>query len=164
MSEKAHTQCEKCKSSDDFRWVPHPNEDGWVCSCGQAPGEPPGFCPQLDRDDTAGKINDLLMHLSGELGGPAFISISNGSHGDLLVHDVSKGCESEQRFDQYFILCHLIGHETARHSDFWKRIADGVVSGADPRDRCACGQLATTWSSERAAECRSCSMEMPCRD
>lgn len=52
-----------------------PNEDGWKCTCGFQPGEPPGFSPQLDRKQIWIKVYGLLNDLTNA----NFISISNGN-------------------------------------------------------------------------------------
>lgn len=127
----------------EFYYYLETNEAGWRCAnCKHCPGEPPGFCPALDRSETFNKVNGLLL----ELYNAKFVYISNGSHGLSLAETITARCREEGRFDQYSILLFILEALTPRHAAFWKKISDGVLDGEDPRDRCkieGCGQLST---------------------
>lgn len=132
----------KCKcGSTEFRWVlASCNEDGWLClECEAKPGEPPGFCPQLDRQDTAGKVFDILNQLH-DLN---FTYVSNGSMGDGMVGRVVYTCRKSGVYDQESIVVRLLRAGAGHHAAFWKKISLGVIRGQDERNRCACGKLAT---------------------
>lgn len=130
-----------------FYYYPATNEDGWKCAdrCGEKmPGDPPGYRPDLDRDEIWLKVGGLL----NDLHGADLVYVSNGTGGDGLTSTVADRCKREGRFDQYSILLFLLEEMTPSHADYWKEISDGVVSGRDPRRRCAeegCGRLATVY-------------------
>jgi hypothetical protein len=117
------------------------NEDGWRCTrCGsKAGGDPPGYRPDLDRSEIGSKVETVMMilHHSG------LIYISNSSEGESLVGDVARHCERSGLFDQYSIIWLIMRRLAPGHGEFWKKIGDGVVAGADLRERCWCGKLAT---------------------
>ena len=70
---------------------------------------------------------------------------------------VATECQEKHRYDQLFIFSQILDAVGAQsHSDFWKKINDGVAAGEDPRDRCACGKLATSWSNTGPARCSDC--------
>lgn len=149
------TQCPR----DDLYWKLTINENGWQCGfCGgPAGGEPPGYRPDLDRDDEMlyRKIEGILAALHDA----EFLYVSNGSEGDSICLDVAARCKKRGKFDQYTIIQQLFTLR-ASHGDYWKRIGDGVVNGADVRDRCECGRLATC---SRGSE-RYCREHTPSRD
>jgi hypothetical protein len=154
MSEKTTCKADGCKSTE-FRYAPAaPTEEGWCCArCDLKPGEPLGFCPELDASDTSGKVTDILFRLTGETGGPSWLYISNGTEGEGVVHSVVQQCQEAGIYDQSFIVLRLFAAADygETHSAFWKKISDGVRAGNDPRVRCACGQLATA-----GGECSAC--------
>jgi hypothetical protein len=124
----------------EFHYYSAINEDGWKCTdCGHRPGEPPGFSPELDRKLIWMKVGAILWDACAE----RLISVSNGSGADVLTSVVADRCVKEGRFDQYSILLYILEEETPEHAEYWKEISAGVLSGADPRDRCHCGKLAT---------------------
>jgi hypothetical protein len=115
------------------------NETGWQCmDCLRRPGEPPGFCPELDREFTETKVNAILEDLNGH----QLVYVSNGDQGDWLIMTVAKKCRETGFYDQYSILAFLIEELNATHAAYWKGISEGVISGIDPRSRCWCGELA----------------------
>lgn len=150
--------CAKCNGKE-FRWRSSPcNEDGWeCCSCNNKPGEPSGFCPQLDRELVAVKIHDLLLALSGHLGGTEFIYVSNGSMGEVVVASVAAACRATSFYDQGYILTRiLVALGEANGSDYWQRISKGILAGKDPRERCPCGRLANLFSNQHEPRCSGC--------
>ena len=131
---------EKCTHSNSLFYFPHINEAGWKCAdCGFQPGEPPGFSPQTDREEIWTKVYCLLNDFSNA----DLINISNGSEGDYLTAIVADKCKHADRYDQYTILRFILEEIQPGHADFWENISKGILAGKDPRDRCACGELAT---------------------
>src|SRR5690606_18623241 len=121
-----------------------PNEDGWRCPmCDRRPGEPPGFDPKLDREDTYGKVGAVLhdMHEAG------IVHVSSGSHGDSLTAVVAQRCHEAGLFDQYTIARFVLESMQPSHAKYWREVSDGVLAGKDPRHRCPCGELSTSSSS-----------------
>jgi hypothetical protein len=139
-------QSEGVACQHDYYWHAAINEDGWRCGCGHRPGEPPGFAPHLDRERIAEKVYAVLHSLHGE----KLVYVSNGDHGDSLVAAVAKRCAAEGIYDQYSIALFLIEAMQPSRAEYWKRIGDGVIAGADPRERCACGALANHWTGGKA--------------
>ena len=141
-------KCNNCASDSMWRWRPAVNEDGWECAqCEHKPGEPPGFCPQLDHDEIRTKVDCLLLHLAGQFSSrkpnECLLGVSNGTEGDFLTARVADFCQNTDRFDQY-IICEQLFHENREHSDYWAKISQGILSGNDQRSRCECGKLATS--------------------
>jgi hypothetical protein len=139
----------------EFYFYPEPhNEAGWKCiNCKLQPGEPPGFSPNLDRLKCRTKVDGLLLDLHNH----DFVSVSNGDCGDGLGAMVAERCEREGRFDQYSILLFILEAMTKSHADYWKKISDGILAGNDPRHRCDCGKLATSYTFKDGKETRRCS-------
>lgn len=133
-------KCE-CGNESLFAYFASSNERGWMCmECNRRPGEPAGYCPELDRDKLADKVESLLMQLSRE-----FVSISNNDHGERICSVVTDRCGELRRYDQYTI-CREIFASLSSHGDYWKEITDGILAGSDPRSRCDCGKLSTVWT------------------
>lgn len=142
----------KCKDHD-FHYSPAVNEEGWNCPhCAFTPGEPAGFSPQLDRELIRIKVEALLMCLAND----SFLEVSNSSEADSVAGIVSARCRRDMRFDQCSIVLFIFELLTPQHSEYWRRISDGVVAGHDPRRRCRCGALATSYTGQ-AAYCADCS-------
>jgi hypothetical protein len=135
----------ECTNGHDYQWKPDDcNEAGWFCVyCDHRPGEPAGFSPQLDRELIYWKVGGLLHDICDM----DLIYISNGTGADLLTSAVADRCVKEGRFDQYSILLFILEEVTADHAKYWKGVSDGIVAGKDPRDRCACGTLANSWTN-----------------
>ena len=128
-----------------FIWIPTgPNERGWKCdSCDFKPGEPPGYDPQRDRSDIREKVHAVLfqLHLTD------IVYVSNSDHGEWLAAEVATRCVREDTFDQLSIvrfLCEALDDD-GKHSAHWRDQAQGILAGNDPRERCACGALATVF-------------------
>lgn len=140
-----------CKH-ESFGYWPAVNESGWNCfDCGVLlPGEPNGYRPDLDRSHIAEKVSGLLFELSES----NWIHVSNGTGGEILSSMVAEKCRQTGFYDQSAIVRYIMETDTS-HSDYWKKIGDGVVSGNDPRDRCKCGKLATTYS-DAGNSCSEC--------
>jgi hypothetical protein len=118
------------------------NEDGWKCSaCGTQPGEPKGFSPALDRALIKTKVSGILHDVAGA----KLIHVSNGSAGDSIEACVAAECQRLGRYDQGTILMLIVEGWAKGHADYWQPIADGIIAGNDPRDRCAGGRLATMY-------------------
>jgi hypothetical protein len=127
-----------CTHEDLYFYACPATEAGWKCaSCDFRPGEPPGFSPEHDRSRIRMKVMGLLLDLHNH----ELVCVSNGSHGDGLEEMVAVRCEREERFDQYSILLFLLEAMTPSHAEYWKKISKGVLTGNDPRHRCACGAL-----------------------
>ncbi len=154
-------QCSKCNGTE-FSWQPAINEKGWFCcECNAQPGEPPGYCPELDRQEIARKVDALLLALHDY----DFTCVSNGSTGDWIVGATVHWCKDEGYYDQAAILQRLLRYndgvpgseeEGPNHSNYWKKVGDGVLGGKDPRSRCPCGALATrsrTYQGETTYAC-----------
>lgn len=133
-------------SHAEFGYFPAVNEQGWKCfNCGSLlPGEPDGYRPDLDRD----RVKDKVYGLMNDLHENKFIYISNGTGGDILVEQVAAHCKRAGLYDQISIMQYILALGEEGHAKFWKEIGDGIVSGNDPRDRCHCGKLATTYSGD----------------
>lgn len=141
----------------EYYYYPHINEEGWKCvSCEDKPGEPAGFSPQLDREEIEIKVGGIL----NDMDAASLIHISNGSYGDVLQGHVADRCRKEERYDQYSIVLFIMEVEAPSHAKFWKGISDGIVTGNDPRDRCHCGQLATSWQGDNKFCSGECSKQM----
>jgi hypothetical protein len=141
----------------DFHYYLATNEDGWKCvDCGLVPGEPPGFSPELDRKLTPRKVMAVLMTLDNS----NIVSVSNGTMGESLESIVAGLCHRRQRFDQYSIALYLLDAMTKSHADYWAKVSEGVLSGNDPRTRCACGALATIMQGAQAW-CSPCLAKRP---
>jgi hypothetical protein len=130
---------------ENFGYFPAINEAGWKCfGCKKKlPGEPDGYRPDLDRshlqDNVYGLMNDLHEH--------DFIWVSNSEYGEHILSEVMTRCREAGLYDQITIMHYILEANAGTHAEFWKEIGDGVVSGNDPRDRCDCGKLATTYTS-----------------
>lgn len=157
--------CPECDCSS-YRWSPVAcNEDGWEFTCGHdhKPGEPAGYCPGLDWRHLKDKVQDILLHLSGQLGGAPFLHVSSGTDGAILVEMVAKRCHEDGQRDQWTIIFRIFEallseREDGRsHGKYWQRVGDGVRSGDDIRDRCSCGALATSWKIGLLGAVGSCS-------
>jgi hypothetical protein len=129
----------KCKNGCDFHYFPAVNEDGWLCVyCDNRPGEPPGFSPQLDREQIYFKVGGILHDACDA----DLIFVSNGTGADLLTAKVADRCVKERRFDQYSILSYILQEMAPGHAEYWRGVSEGILAGKDPRDRCHCGKLA----------------------
>lgn len=135
------TNCEHV----EFGYFPAVNEEGWKCfHCNSLmPGEPDGYRPDLDRE----RIEDKVYGLMNDLHENKFIYISNGSGGDIIVGEVSAKCKASGLYDQISIIKYILEVGEEGHADYWKDIGDGIVSGNDPRERCHCGKLATSFGN-----------------
>lgn len=151
------TTLKNCKNDEhEYHYYPQTNEDGWRCVyCDDQPGEPPGFSPRLDRAQIYEKVGGILLDASSN----DLISISNGSQGDYLTAKVADRCVRDRYFDQYSILAFILDELTPGHAMYWKEISEGIIAGADPRDRCHCGKLATGHSFSSAGKAAYCSWE-----
>lgn len=140
----------------DFYYYLDTNEEGWrCCSCAYRPGEPQGFSPELDRSHTYQKVMGILLDLhNGD-----FVHVSNGTHGECLQEMVTERCRREGIYDQYSITLFLLEALTASHQKYWKEVSDGVIAGKDPRRRCPCGALATSFTWKDGVPVDRCS---PC--
>lgn len=128
-----------CKDGEhNYAYFPHVNEEGWKCvECSHAPGEPPGFSPQLDRAMTEHKVASILMDLhTYEL-----VYVSNSDEGARLAALVAERCQRERVFDQLSIVSFLIEAMLSGHQSYWKEISESVLAGHDIRNRCWCGAL-----------------------
>jgi hypothetical protein len=136
--------CEKCNQSDYWFFDKATNEDGWRCGeCQHKPGEPAGFCPQLDRDEIGAKVDCLLRDLHDN----GFLHVSNGSCGEGLVAHVAGECRTLGKFDQYTI-CQLLFAANESHGQYWQKVSYGVLTGNDTRNRCPCGAISMAASSK----------------
>ena len=61
VDERADKTCEH--PAHEVNWYPATNEEGWRCSCGHKPGEPPGYDPERDCDQIEDKVQAMLMEL-----------------------------------------------------------------------------------------------------
>jgi hypothetical protein len=115
------------------------NETGWQCmDCLRRPGEPPGFCPELDREFTETKVNAILEDLNGY----QLVYVSNGDQGEHAHHDRGEEVPGNRLLRPILDPGLLIEELNATHAAYWKGISEGVISGIDPRSRCWCGELA----------------------
>jgi hypothetical protein len=132
----------ECQHAEVY-WYAAPLEDGWRCTCGFRPGEPPGYDPQRDRDNIHGKVWAILDGLHNA----DIVYVSNGCAGDSITADVAAKCKRHKVYDQYSIVAFILRAMTTRHAEYWKQVGDGIRAGKDPRDRCHCGALSTvtTW-------------------
>lgn len=93
------------------------NERGWHCtSCRRpAPGDPPGYRPDLDAELARDKVDTLLMELHyGDL-----VYVSNSDHGDWLASTVAVAARSTECYDQAHLLLYLLEALTG-DSTFWR--------------------------------------------
>lgn len=131
-----------------WTWYPAPtHEAGWQClGCGgKAPGEPPGFRPDLDRERTDAKVDAIL----NEAHDAELIYISNSDEGEYLNRRVVRACHDVGHFDSYSILRAIMEEMTPSHAAYWGRIGEGVMCGSDPRPRCWCGRLSCMSQGDR---------------
>lgn len=130
----------------EYHWYLAINEEGWrCCSCGDKPGEPPGYSPRLDRDEVQRKVWAVLSDLHDH----NFVHVSNGSHGDFLTARVADQCVSTGRYDQKSIALFLL-ESLAGDGEFWKLRGESIIAGNDNRDRCHCGALARVFSGGKS--------------
>lgn len=145
MSDQIHDPA-KCKGTSHCWRISPCNEDGWGCpDCGHVlPGEPPGYSPQLDREETVSKVDSILQHLHHW----DFIHISNSSEGDSAVHFIAGLCHELGLFDQLSIITLICQHKGS--AKYWRELGEAILNGRDPRRRCDCGKLATRFQGDRA--------------
>lgn len=131
-----------CKH-EPFGYFPAINENGWKCFDGDhlLPGEPDGYRPDLDRSHTEDKVYGIM----NDLHQGSFVYISNNEMGEFVTREVIQRCRDTGLYDQISIMQFVLEFAEDGHAKFWKKIGDGVVSGNDPRDRCHCGKLATSY-------------------
>jgi hypothetical protein len=139
---------------DGMHWFAAPaNEQGWRCvDCQFRPGEPPGFSPHHDRELINIKVGGILTDLHEA----EIIYVSNGSEGAVMTTLAIDECRKRNVYDSVSIariLLELDGDDG--HAAYWRGISEGILAGKDPRDRCACGQLATQYCNGK----RACSYE-----
>lgn len=137
---------------DSLYWYASPaNERGWKCvDCGHQPGEEPGYSPQHDRELLHTKVGCILMDLHEA----KIICVSNGTGGDALTAHAAKLCRERNLYDSVSIarvILELVA--TERHAKFWRDISEGILAGKDPRERCACGKLASQSCGDHWACC-----------
>ena len=155
---KTQVKCPKCGNTGIWNYDPTvgPNENGWACICGEwRPGEPEGFCPDLDVIEFEQKVGCILQFLNLE----GMLYVSNSDEGDCLVECAVARLEHWNRRDCYSVIEALYQLQ-AGHWEYWQKIGDGVRSGEDPRVRCPCGNLSNcsslngdgTWSYS----CKDC--------
>lgn len=125
----------------DYHYYLETNEAGWRCvCCHHKPGDPPGYSPELDREEIGRKVMAVLMDLDNA----KVVSVSNGSHGDWIEARTAERCHKENRFDQYSIALFILELMTPSHAEYWSKVGSGIIAGDDPRPRCACGALSTS--------------------
>lgn len=131
-------------------WYPAPhNETGWKCAdCDFKPGEPPGYSPQHDRD----LIRDKCWCLLHDLVDAELVSVSNSDHGESLASRAASIARYERRFDQESIVA-ILTRLCAGDGSFWRDQHEKILAGQDPRERCACGQLANCYCNGKRACC-----------
>jgi hypothetical protein len=128
------------------------NETGWHCpACGVAPGEPPGYSPELDKRELQEKVASVLMALHNA----GIVYVSNGSAGDGIAHAVAGALTRTGDFDQYTIARSVLDLMHGSHQEYWRKVGDGIRAGKDTRERCACGKLADVWSGG-VRQCSGC--------
>ncbi len=132
---------------NDWHWyLTGTNEEGWrCCGCGKKPGEPPGFCPELDRALIHRKVFGILHDLHDS----NVVYLSNSSMGEAIEACVAARCVEELRFDQYSIVLFILESLTPSHAKYWADLSEAIVAGNDSRRRCYCGQLATSSSGAK---------------
>ena len=129
------------------------NEEGWrCCACRFKPGDPPGFCPELDVAQLYTKVGGIMHDLCDA----HVIYVSNGTAGDGLTGDIVARCKAEGRYDQESIALFILESSAPGHSRYWKPITDGILAGKDPRRRCRCGKLPSLYTGGEAY-CWECS-------
>lgn len=128
------------------------NEDGWrCCACNYRPGEPAGYSPTLDRLELDVKVGDIQMAMyNSEL-----TYFSNAVHGDSVTDQVVRQCRELGQYDQRTIAILILDAGHSSHAKYWRELGDAIVAGNDPRTRCNCGALATSFG--RIAVCSECS-------
>jgi len=128
-------------------------ETGWECAwCSHKPGEPPGFDPTADRQHTRRKVETVLMSLHDS----EVVYVSNGEQGDWIVTHVAKRCAELDAYDQLTVVRLICETMSDTHADYWRKIANGVLTGNDTRDRCHCGALATCWEVGYRSKTATC--------
>jgi len=115
---KQQITCPKCGNAE--LWVfdakKSLNENGWSCVCYDwKPGEPEGFCPELDREEFYVKVDCILLHLHMN----DLLYVSNSTGGESLVHAVVKQLEALDRLDTYSIIEFLYKAQDG-HAEFWQ--------------------------------------------
>lgn len=132
------------------------NEAGWRCAqcCLPMPGEPPGFSPELDRSEIGEKVEAIAQFLQAY----ELLYFSNSTEGVCAVREIAMDCKALGLYDQYSIIRLLAGYDN--HADYWKDLSEKILSGNDPRRRCVCGKLASSFPGDKAY----CSTECEVRD
>jgi hypothetical protein len=145
-----------CKHDAGWTWHLSPaDEAGWRCAAcsAPAPGDPPGYRPDLDRSEIDEKCRAILDHLvMADL-----VHVSNSTEGEGLIGSTARRCLVSGWLDQYSIVQALLALLNRTHAEYWRRIGDGVRDGADPRERCdepGCGELATSFTAGGPKHCR----------
>lgn len=117
------------------------NESGWTCTiCNmKAPGDPPGYRPDLDRKEVKEKVRAVLMTMHET----DLIYVSNSDHGEGIIGSVARACIKAGMFAQSSIIHRIIGGMDDGKS--WKEQASRIEAGNDSRERCHCGALATSF-------------------
>lgn len=129
----------------EYHYYAATNEDGWRCVfCKDRPGEPAGFCPELDRKRLHAKVFALLTTLHEA----DLIYISNGGMGESIINAVEARCLNEKLYDQYSIQLFILELLTDSHAKYWAEVSEAIVAGKDTRARCHCGKLATVSSGK----------------
>lgn len=145
-----------CKH-DGLYWYAAPaDEKGWRCAdCGWQPGEDPGYSPQHDRSHLSLKVGCIIQDLHDR----EIIYVSNGTCGEVLTSQSVALCIERRLYDSVSIARVVLELEADdEHAKFWRDRGEGIVAGADPRHRCACGKLANVSTSEGGGT-RACSHE-----
>lgn len=137
---------------ENIAYYPELNEAGWKClDCEIKPGEPEGYSPGLDRSHTYDKVYRILDDLHNS----NLVYCSNGTGADVLCEIVVTHCKRTGLYDQISIMQYILALGFNGHAAYWKTVGDGIVSGNDPRDRCTCGKLATTYQGDKKS-CSEC--------
>ncbi len=138
-------------------WYAAPaDERGWRCAdCGWQPGEEPGYSPEHDRSHLRTKVS-CIVH---DLHEAEIIYVSNSDCGEALTDQAAACCLKHSLYDSVSIARVILDLEGNReHAEFWRKRAEGILAGKDPRNRCWCGKLADQWCNLNGGT-HACSFE-----
>ena len=103
---------ERCAHATVF-WYAATNEDGWRCAdCDQKLG----FRPDLDRRETAVKVDNILHDLHDH----TLVYVSNSTHGEIVAAGVAGQCEELGCYDQWTIIRLIMAHPDIDAGCYWR--------------------------------------------
>ena len=116
---KTEPRCSKCsKPTWEHIYRPSVNEDAWECGfCGAKLG----WRPDFDKELIYSKVSGLLMDLADA----DFVSVSNGTMGEVIAWNAVTVCRETERYDQYTIIAAILNDPNLKgHAEYWAKRAE----------------------------------------